>query len=403
MILTGRIFGAFHAGVPDSSPAGPSLEGLSSERFRDEFPVLRDSVHLASCSQGAASVRLTAALEEFQWSLRTEGAPWPRWMAEVDAARAAFAALINATPAEIAVVSCASEGAYQVASTQDWAARPVVVSTDMEFPSIGHVWLAQERAGARARYVADDDGVVRAEDYIAAIDDAVDLVSVPLVSYRNGLRLPVAEVTAAARRHGARVFVDAYQAAGVIPIDVRELDCDYLVAGALKYLLGVPGIAFLYVRGGLTDPVPPSLTGWFGRRDPFSFDPRALDFADAARRFETGTPAIPAAYAANAGMATLALADPYAIEAHVTELATACHDRLIADGRELWSPKDPAVRGPQVALVDDDPDELAGLLARRRIFASPRGHVLRLSFHYYNDAADVDAVCRAIRDVRGRS
>lgn len=83
------------------------------------------------------------------------------------------------------------------------------------------------------------------------------------------------------------------------------------------------------------------------------------------------------------------------------ELVGACHDRLAADGRRLWSPKDPAARGPQVALVDDDPDELAAALARRRIFTSPRGHVLRLSFHYYNDAADVDAVCRAIGDIRG--
>ncbi|HEY3681872.1 MAG TPA: aminotransferase class V-fold PLP-dependent enzyme [Streptosporangiaceae bacterium] len=386
--------------MPDL-PAPPSA-GLSSDRFRAEFPALRDSVHLASCSQGAASVRMTAALEEFQWSIRSEGAPWPRWMAEVEAARTAFAALINAAPDEVAVVGCASDGAFQVASTQDWARRPGVVSTDMEFPSIGHVWLAQERAGARVRYVADDDGTVHADDYAAAIDDTTGLVSVPLVSYRNGLRMPVAEATAAARRHGARVFVDAYQAAGVIPIDVRELDCDYLVAGALKYLLGVPGVAFLYVRGGLADAVPPSLTGWFGRRDPFAFDPRGLDFADTARRFETGTPAIPAVYAAAAGMATLALAEPRAVDAHVAALVDACYDRLAADGRRLWSPKDPALRGPQVALVDDDPDELAALLARRRIFVSPRGHVVRLSFHYYNDAADIEAACRAIREVRGR-
>jgi selenocysteine lyase/cysteine desulfurase len=163
----------------------------------------------------------------------------------------------------------------------------------------------------------------------------------------------------------------------------------------------VPGVAFLYVRGGLADAVPPSLTGWFGRRDPFAFDPRGLDFADTARRFETGTPAIPAVYAAAAGMATLALAEPRAVDEHVAELVDACYDRLAADGRRLWSPKDPALRGPQVALVDDDPGELAALLARRRIFVSPRGHVVRLSFHYYNDAADIEAACRAIREVRG--
>jgi selenocysteine lyase/cysteine desulfurase len=115
----------------------------SPEAFRKQFPSLADTVHLASCSQGAASLRLIAALEEFQWSLRSHGAPWDRWMAEVDAARRMFAELIGASPDEVAIVSCASQGAYQVASTIDWRRRPVIVSADLEFPSIAHVWLAQ--------------------------------------------------------------------------------------------------------------------------------------------------------------------------------------------------------------------------------------------------------------------
>jgi selenocysteine lyase/cysteine desulfurase len=104
-------------------------------------------VHLASCSQGAASLRLIAALEEFQWSMRSHGAPWDRWIAEVETARRMFAGLIGASPDEVAVVSCASEGAYQVASTIDWRRRPVIVSADLEFPSIAHVWLAGWLAG----------------------------------------------------------------------------------------------------------------------------------------------------------------------------------------------------------------------------------------------------------------
>jgi selenocysteine lyase/cysteine desulfurase len=238
---------------------------------------------------------------------------------------------------------------------------------------------------------------VYAEDYVSAIDETTGLVSVPLISYRNGLRLPVAEVTEAAHAAGARVFVDAYQAAGVVPVDVKALGCDYLVAGSLKYLLGLPGIAFLYARAGLPDALEPELTGWFGRVDPFAFDPRTLDFPAAASRFETGTPAIPSAYAAVAGLETLAEADPKAIEAHVRGLVDHAHDRLSEIGRTLWSPADPALRGPQVAVVDDDPDALAARLAERRIVTSPRGRLLRLSFHYYNDVADVDAVVDALR------
>lgn len=378
----------------------PPPASLSPAAFRAQFPALADTVHLASCSQGAASLRLTAALAEFQWSMRSFGAPWDRWMAQVEVARRMFAELIGAGPDEVAVVSCASEGAYQVASTLDWSRRPVIVSTDLEFPSIAHVWLAQGRRDAEVRFVPAHRGLVQADEYVAAVDDTVGLVSVPLVSYRGGMRLPVAPVTAAARAAGARVFIDAYQAAGVLPVDVRALGCDYLVAGALKYLLGVPGIAFLYVRDGLTDDLPPALTGWFGRVDPFAFDPRTLDFAPSARRFEVGTPAIPAAYCAAAGLATLAEVDAKALDAHVRHLTGLCHERLAASGEHIVSPHDPQLRGPQVAIADEDPGALAAFLAGRSIITSPRGELLRLSFHYYNDEQDVSSVCDAIRDYR---
>lgn len=370
------------------------------EEFRQRFPVLSDSVHLASCSQGALSDSLASALLEFQATLREYGAPWDRWMTEVETARTLFAERIGASPDEIAIVSCASSAAYQVASTQQWRDRPRIVTTDMEFPSVAHVWLAQRPFGAEVVHVPDHDGVVDAEDYVAAIDERCGLVSVPLVSYRNGARLPAKEVIRAAHAAGARTFVDAYQAAGVEQISVGDLGCDYLTSGSLKYLLGIPGIAFLYARNGLRDAVPPAHTGWFGRVEPFAFDPRHLDYPQQARRFETGTPAIPAAYGAVAGMRLLAGLDQEAVQEHVAKLALSLHERLHAIGEELGSPTDPTLRGPQVAVRDVQPEALAAYLGERRIFTSPRGHLLRLSLHYYNTPDDIDAVVNAIRAYR---
>lgn len=373
---------------------------LDPARFREHFPVLADTVYLASCSQGALSVELDAALAEFRYTMRAQGAPWPEWMRQTERARAGFAALVGAAPGRIAVLPNASVGAYQVAATRDWSDRPVIVSSTMEFPSVAQVWHAQRARGAVVRMVPDRDGLVDPEAYLAAIDERTGLVSVPLVSYRNGLRLPVREVVARARQVGALVFVDAYQAAGVMPVDVAELDCDFLVAGALKYLLGVPGIAFLYVRAGLADAVTPQLTGWFGRVNPFAFDPATVDFPEAASRYETGTPSIPSAYAANAGLALLDRCDPAAVEAHVRALADTLSERLVEAGERVYSPAERDLRGPLVAVADVDPERLAGWLAERRIVTSPRGPAVRLSLHYYNDAADLDALCAALRQYR---
>ncbi|PRX68574.1 selenocysteine lyase/cysteine desulfurase [Nonomuraea fuscirosea] len=371
---------------------------LNATQFRAEFPSLADSVHLASCSQAALSSRLTYALQEIGHSLRAEGAPWETWMGQVGQARERFARLIGAEPGEVAVLSCASEAAFQAAASLDWSRRPGIVTNDLEFPSIAHVWLAQRQRGAEVRVAADTGESVAAEAYEQVIDERVNLVSVPLHTYRNGARLPVEDVVRLAHDRGARVFVDAYQATGVVPIDVKRLGCDYLASGSLKYLLGLPGIAFLYVRGGMEQQREPELTGWFGRTQPFAFDPRLLDFPADARRFETGTPPIPSAYAANAGFDLIERVDPHAVQEHVSDLVEELAQRLTADGERVASPA--GARGPQVAIADADPNALAARLAERRIWTAPRGDLLRLSFHYYNDRSDVDAAVEAIRACR---
>ncbi|HKN52541.1 MAG TPA: aminotransferase class V-fold PLP-dependent enzyme, partial [Amycolatopsis sp.] len=274
------------------------------------------------------------------------------------------------------------------------------VSTDMEFPSVAHVWLAQRENGAEVSYVEDRSGVVYPEDYDAKIDETCGLVSIPLISYRNGARLPVRTAIEKARDAGALTFVDAYQAAGVEPIDVAELGCDFLAAGSLKFLLGIPGIAFLYVRGGVKDFREPPATGWFGRRDPFGFDPRHIDYPATARRFESGTPAIPSAYGAVAGMRVLSSLEPAAVQDHIADLGQQAHDALAADGERLGSPAEKSLRGPQIAIRDGDPAALARFLDGRGIVTSPRGDLVRVAFHYYNTSTDVETLVTALRGYR---
>jgi selenocysteine lyase/cysteine desulfurase len=374
----------------------------AAARFRRRFPVLQETVHLASCSLGARSTDLDAAIGRMLDAMEGGAAAWTAFERETERCRQGFAALIGAEAEQIAVLPNASIGAYQVISTLSLADRDVVVAASDEFPSIAHVWLAQRRRGARVRFAAPAPPAGSAPDdagYEAAIDDRTALVSVPLVTYSDGAVLPVAEVARRAHARGARVFVDAYQAAGVLPVSVAELGCDYLVAGAQKYLLGLPGVAFLYVRDGVRMNLEPALTGWFGRVDPYAFDPRRLDFHPSARRFETGTPAVPALYAANAGMGLLAGLDAHEVRRHVGALIDLTAERLTGLGEQL-RPMAPRDRGAHIALPDRDPVAFADWLATQGIRVSPRGAAVRLSFHYYNDETDVERLCEAVERYR---
>ena len=364
--------------------------------FRSHFPMLGRTVHLASCSLGARSVELDAALATMLEEMAL-GAPWERFEAVAEEGRRRFASLIGALPTQVALVPNASTGAYQVASTMDWARRPVIVTAGAEFPSLAHIWLAQRARGAVVRYAGRANGL--GAGYMDVIDSRTGLVSMPLVTYRDATRLPARRIVDAAHSAGSRVLVDAYQAVGVEPVDVDELGCDYLVAGSSKYLLGMPGAAYLYVRSPGSEHLLPQLTGWFARVDPFAFDPYRLDFPDQARRFETGTPTVPALYAANAGLALVGGLDLAAVAAHVRGLTERLAARLTAQGERLEAPP-AAERGAHVAVRDPDPQALAERLRRRGIIVSPRGDVVRLSFHYYNSTDDADAACEEIARCR---
>jgi selenocysteine lyase/cysteine desulfurase len=328
-------------------------------------------------------------------NLDTGASAWTEFEREAERCRRGFAALIGAEFEQVALIPNASTGAYQIISTLALGARDGVVTSADEFPSVAHVWLAQRHRGARVRFVDSPDA------YGAAIDERTALVSVPLVTYALGARLPVVEIARTAHAHGAPIFVDAYQAVGVLPVDVNELECDYLVAGTQKYLLGLPGLAFLYVRDSAGTELEPVLTGLFGRTDPFRFDARRLDFPPTARRFETGTPAVPALYAANAGLHLLAETDPDEVASHVAGLTALAAERLTKCGEFVQSAA-AEQRGAHIALNDRDPQGLAEWLDERDIRVSPRGSLLRLAFHYYNSADDVKAVCDAIDRYRRR-
>jgi selenocysteine lyase/cysteine desulfurase len=221
-------------------------------------------------------------------------------------------------------------------------------------------------------------------------------VSVTAVCYRNGARLPVREVVELAHDRGALVLLDAFQAIGCYPIDVGALDIDILGAGVLKYFLGSAGLAFLWVRRDLIEQLLPTQTGWFADRNIFVMDITDYSPSSAARRFESGTPPIPAIYAGLAGMELMQEIGVEETREHVNRL----NNRLIAGidelGATVVTPRDEERRGALVCISSTDAPQLVRRLADARIIASERDGNLRISPHAYNDD-DIDAVLATLQ------
>ncbi len=368
----------------------------SLSQARAEFPLLATHSLLNNCSQGPQSHATRLAAERFLDSWRNDGMDWDAWIGEVNRAREAFARLINASPDEIAVTSSVSEAVSSLASALDFRERPGLVLAETEFPTVAHVWQAQERHGAELEW-AGDAGLDR------LINERTRLVSVTHASFLTGAKQDVAAITATAHRHGALVFTDAYQTIGTCPIDVRALEVDFLAAGCLKYLLGTAGIAFLYVRRSLIAQLTPSVTGWFGRQEPLAFRPRPLDWPGTAARFDTGTPPLINAAIARAGIEVIEAAGPAAIDGWIQHLSGRVRARALGRGLTVLSPADPAAKAPTTAVDAGSRAHLIeGRLRQRRILASARGNVIRLAPHFFTSEAEIDQAVDAVADEIGR-
>jgi selenocysteine lyase/cysteine desulfurase len=379
-----------------------SVDALPA-RIRHRFPIFDRLVYMNSCSQGALSDAVREAYARYLDDWDEHGAPWEYWVEQLDAARRSVAGLVNAAEDEVAVTTSVSAGVSALASGVGFdGGRNKVVVSDFEFPTIGQIWHAQERRGARVVHVpAEADGTIPLERFDAAIDEETALVSVTHVCFRNGSRLDVAGVIELAHERGALVLLDAYQAVGSLPVDVRALDCDFLAAGVLKYLLGSAGLGFFYCRRELVERIEPTATGWFADRNIFEMDIHDYSPAPTARRFEAGTPPIPAIYAGIAGIELMQEIGIEETEAHVRELNALLIAGLDELGARVVTPRAPEQRGALLCVASTDVDRLVAALAEGGVVTSSRDDNLRISAHCYNTAEDVSAVLELL--ARNRS
>jgi selenocysteine lyase/cysteine desulfurase len=239
-------------------------------------------------------------------------------------------------------------------------------------------------------------GEIALEDYARLINDRTRLVSVSQVSYSNGFKQDIGAIAKLARAQGALLFVDAYQSAGVMQIDVQRDDIDMLVCGAQKYLLGCPGIAFMYVRPSVAEQLKPSNTGWFGRINPFAFDIRTLDYAQGARRFDTGTPPYIIGAAACAGMALLNTLDMAQVEAYIEQLSAVALGEAKRHKLPIASPLDPRRKGSNTAIRVGDSAAIERHMANAGFIVSARGPLIRVAPHFYNTEQDVAGAMAAL-------
>ncbi len=398
-VSEGTAFGS----VMPTATSSPFSDG-EMKRWRSEFPCLKDFVHVANCSQGAQSTRVSEAVQGYMNSWNSSGMDWDFWVEEVDKAKTVFARLVNCSQSDVGVVGSLSEAVSTVASALDYAGkRRQILLSEAEFPTVGHVWLAHEKYGADVKFVPLTGDEIVLSDYERASGDETLMASITHVYYQTGFKQDLKRITDIIHSKGGLVFVDAYQGLGSCPLDVQELGVDMLASGNLKYLLGVPGIAFVYMRPEIVSRMRPAETGWFGQENPFSFDLKALDYAKSGRRVEGGTPPVTAAFAARAGMELILDVGLERIGQQIDFLSAYCLSGALERGMEVMSPLDVSKKGATTAIrVPGNSHDIEVAMRKRNIVTSARGPAIRIAPHFFCTAEDIDTTLDQLQLILAR-
>ena len=379
-----------------TSPAPPAA-------YRDEFPIFRKSIYLNSCSLGALSVRARARINEYLdiWEARGAAAWYDVWWAALEDLRTRYGRVVGAGPGEIALHPSISSALSVVGEALDYRRRNRIVVTSLDFPTIAYQWLAKERSGVEVVVLESPDATsVPLELYERAVNDRTAVVATSHVFFTSGAIQDVKAIAEISHRQGALCLVDGYQAAGQIPVDVKESGVDFYCAGGLKWLMGGTGVAFLYSAPAITPDLYPQATGWFAHRDQFRFDTRRLEFHEDARRLEMGTPPLLPVYAQRGGLEILEELGVEAVRRRTSELTEDLIELARAAGLRPRVAPTAADRSGIVMLPSEDPHRDVDRLARAGIVTDARpGHV-RVSPYFYNVADDHHALIEEL--VHGR-
>jgi cysteine desulfurase / selenocysteine lyase len=372
---------------------------------RSSYPSLSDCVYLNQASLGLIGQPAVQSMHDFLDNTARHGNLRMTDEEEVgffESLRQRGARLLNCRADQLAITASASELLGQLPFLIRPTSGSHVVAVATDFPALTRPWI---------RYAAENDCFLRFVDDIATedltdtlidgIDSHTSVVAVSSVQFSTGSLVDVPRLQEACVRAGARLVVDATQAAGILKIDSQLWKADAVVTSGYKWLGGHGGVALSAVSPILLEQDPP-LSGWFGTSSPFDFQATSLHFAADARRFTQST----MSYISMAGLATaldhLMPLGESRLEAHSRRLSGRLIEGVHAHG---WTPfrvlEDASASPHLVSLTHPvlGVERAIDALRRNRIVCGVRNGRIRISLAPYNNSVDVDALIDALASI----
>jgi len=375
---------------------------MQLETIREKFPITRNYNFQNHAAIAPMSAPAAEALIEYAREMSEAAYLHGTYYRAADRVRAAAAKLINADPEEVTFVKNTCEGINYIANGVQWLTRDNVVTTAMEFPANIYPWMALEQRGVRLLRVEDEDGRIPFDRIAAAMNNRTRLVTVSAVQWSNGFRMDLTRLGELCKEKGVLLFVDAIQALGVHPIDVRAMNIDFLSAGGHKWLTSPEGTGLFYCKRELCEHIKPPEIGYMCMKHPFEHDLSKFgwhELHDDARRFDSGVYNLAGICALGASIDFLLEIGIAEVQVRVKQLTDLLVEGLRSKGWRVHSPRTASEWSGIVSFSSQkhDTDKIRKHLREEfKIVVAKRLHRLRASPHFYNSTEEIRQLIDAL-------
>lgn len=308
--------------------------------------------------------------------------------------------MINCKPDRIAFLDNTSNGLNVLVNSIDWKRGDSILLNDIEFPANIYPFLNLKRFGVEIDFVKSENGIVTAEQIIAAIKPGTKLISVSFVQFLSGYKIDLQKIGSYCRDNDIIFCVDGIQGIGALQIDVKKCKIDFLACGTQKWLLGIQGLAFIYINEGLQKKMIPGNIGWLSVENAWNLLDYKLELKKSADVFESGTLNTFGIYVFNTSLNLFKNYGFEKVESEVLLNSKYFISKLNQVGINcLLSNCSNLELSGIVTIKVDNAEKVFNHLAEKRIICSLREGLMRFAPHFYNTSQEIDRVVDELQKI----
>ncbi len=373
---------------------------MNLQEAREQFPHLKtDQVYFNHAAIGPWSNLAVQRINEYvrqRSGEKIENYPYVlKWNSS---AKEKLGSLIGAESERIAWVDSVSNGINILAQGIDWKQGDRIILNDLEFPSNVYPFLNLKKYGVEIDFVKSVNGTVTVDEIEKLISPKTKLISISLVQFLSGYRADVDSIGQLCRKHGIIFSVDAIQAAGVVEIDVKKSNIDFLTGGTQKWLMSSQGLSYIYLTEELQKRIDQKNVGWTSVENAWDLLKYDLTLKKDASRFQSGTVNWLGVSVFDAVLDLFTGFGIANIEKTVLSNTEFFIDLLSSIGIEsLLLNVEEKKRAGIVSFKHKKSKDVFDMLEEKKIFAAMREGMIRFSPHFYNSKEEIERVVSELK------